>query len=79
MANGFTSEQVMQMILDGQQGIQCQLALLVEKVDAVTYHGCAHRPDDIRRIEELEGWRTKGIIGVITLAIGILVALFRRM
>jgi hypothetical protein len=76
--NGFTPEQVMQMILDGQQGIQRQLALLVEKVDAVTNKGCAHRPDDLRRLEELESWRTRGIIGIIGLFIMGIAALLRR-
>jgi hypothetical protein len=67
------------MLLDGQRGVQAQLALLIEKVDTVTNKGCAHRPDDLRRIEELEGWRTKGIIGILSLAVGTLVALIRKM
>lgn len=74
----FTDEQVVQLILNGQQGIQAQLALLVEKVDKVMCDGCAHRPDDNRRIEALEAWRDRGIIGVIGLAIGLLVALLKK-
>jgi hypothetical protein len=74
MPTGFSNEQMMHLILEGQQGIQKQLALLVEKVDNVTLKGCAHRQDDLRRIEELEGWRTKGIIGIIGLAISTAIA-----
>jgi hypothetical protein len=76
MPNGFSDKEMIQMILTGQQGLQAQLALLVEKVDNVTYKGCAHRSDDIRRIEELEGWRTKGIIGIIGLFLAMIVSFF---
>jgi len=70
MSNGFSNEEMIKMILDGQEKIQLQIDGLVAKVDKIMVKGCAHREDDLRRIEELEGWRTKGIIGVITLAIG---------
>jgi hypothetical protein len=70
MSNGFSNEEMIKMILDGQGKIQLQIDGLVAKVDKIMVKGCAHREDDLRRIEELEGWRTKGIIGVITLAIG---------
>jgi len=47
-------------------------------IASLTAYGCAQRPNDIRRIEELEGWRTKGIIGVIStfvLSIGALIGM----
>jgi hypothetical protein len=78
MANGFSNEQMIQMVLEGQGKIQEQLVAITEKVDCVMYKGCAHRSDDIRRIEELEGWRTKGIIGIISLFVGLIVAFFKR-
>jgi hypothetical protein len=77
--NGFSDKEMIQMVLAGQQGLQSQIALLVEKVEAVQNRGCSHRADDLRRIEELEGWRTKGIIGILSLAVGTLVALIRKM
>jgi len=45
---------------------------------SLTAYGCAQRPNDVRRIEELEGWRTKGIIGVIAtfaMSIGALIGM----
>ena len=75
---GFSNEQMIEMILAGQGKIQEQLVALAEKVDCVRNKGCAHRTDDLRRIEELESWRTRGIVGIIGLFIGILFALFRR-
>ena len=65
MANGFSDKEMIQMILDGQGKIQEQIDGLVQKVDQVISQGCAHRPDDMRRVQELEAWRTRGIIGVI--------------
>ena len=76
MPNGFSDKEMIQMILQGQQGLQAQIALLVEKVDKVAIKGCARRDDDIRRIEELEGWRTKGIIGIISLFLAMIVSFF---
>jgi hypothetical protein len=63
--NGFSDKEMIQMVLAGQQGLQSQIALLVEKVESVQNKGCAHREDDLRRIGELEGWRTKGIVGTV--------------
>jgi hypothetical protein len=78
MSNGYSDKEMIELVLKGQEGIQKQLALLVDKVDAVMYRGCAHREDDLRRITELEGWRTRGIVGVIGLFIMGIVALLRR-
>ena len=76
MSNGLTTAQAVQLILDGQQGLQKQISLLVEKVDGVVNKGCAHREDDIRRIKELEDWRTRGIVGIIILAASVLANFF---
>jgi len=73
--NGFSDKEMIQMVLAGQQGLQSQIALLVEKVEAVQNRGCAHRGDDLRRIQELEGWRTKGIVGFISSLLAALGAL----
>ncbi|MCK9361706.1 hypothetical protein M0Q28_05815 [Patescibacteria group bacterium] len=79
MANGYTDKEMIDKLYAGQEGIQRQLAALMEKVDRIMVAGCAHRTDDLRRIEELEGWRTKGIVGTIGLFIMAIAALFRRM
>jgi hypothetical protein len=65
MGNGFSDKEMIEMLLKGQQGIQEQLALLGEKVDSVMYRGCAHREGDLLRIANLEGWKNRGIGGVI--------------
>jgi hypothetical protein len=70
MTNGWTDKEMIEKVLQGQQGLQAQIALLVDKVDAVATRGCAHRADDLRRIKELEDWRTKGIVGIIILFVG---------
>lgn len=77
--SGFSDKEMIDKLYAGQEGIQRQLAALMEKVDNIMMTGCAHRPDDLRRITELEGWRTKGIVGIITLAIGTVAALIRKM
>jgi hypothetical protein len=74
--NGFSNEEMIKMILDGQGKIQVQIDGLILKVDSVISKGCAHRDDDLRRITELEGWRTRGIIGVISLFLGMIVSFF---
>lgn len=79
MSNGYTEKEMIDKLFVGQEGIQRQLAALLEKVDKIMVSGCAHRPDDLRRIEELEGWRTKGIIGLIGLFFMSVVALIRKM
>jgi len=73
MANGFSVEQMLERI-------EGHLYRLEEKIDSasrdiahVNSQGCAHRADDLRRIDELESWRTRGIVGVIGLAIGLVV------
>jgi len=73
MSNGFSDKEMITMILEGQGKIQEQINGLVNKVDRVIQHGCAHREGDLDRIKELESWRTRGIVGVIGLAIGLVV------
>jgi len=65
MSNGYSDRDMIDLVLKGQQGIQEQLALLGEKIDAVRYKGCAHRESDLLRISNLEGWKNKGIGGII--------------
>ena len=66
------------------QQLDARFAKLSDKIDdcnrsiaGLTAYGCAQRPNDVKRIEELEGWRTKGIIGIIGLAIGTIIAFIR--
>lgn len=46
------------------------------EIQSVNVNGCAHRKDDVQRIENLESWKTRGIIGVITLFVGLVVEFF---
>lgn len=46
---------------------------IYDKIDATNHalndiraYGCAQRPNDLERIDDLERWRTRGIIGVIS-------------
>ena len=66
MSNGFSDKEMIHLVLKGQQGLQAQVALLGEKIDEVKYKGCAHRDGDLLRVEALEGWRNKGIVGIIS-------------
>ena len=75
MTNGFSNERMIELILEGQGKIQEDIRSLSSKVDSVMNNGCAHRPDDVRRIKDLESWRTRGIIGVIVTLITSLGAL----
>ena len=73
MPNGFSTEQMIKFILDGQNEIREDIKVLTRKVDCVMNNGCAHRPDDLRRIDDLETWRTRGIIGIVVLSVGMVV------
>ena len=51
--------------------IEGHILRVEKKVDDVMNQGCAHRPDDLRRIDNLEQWRDRGIVGTLTLAAAI--------
>ena len=74
MANGFTDKEMIERILEGQQGLQNQISLLSEKVDKIMFKGCAHRDGDLLRIANLEKWRDRSIASIISLAITTLLA-----
>jgi len=76
MANGFTAEQMVELILEGQRELKEEIKALGIKVDSVALFGCAHREDDLQRIKNLEQWKNKGIIGIIALAIGFIIEQF---
>lgn len=56
--------------------IKGAISKLDDKVDKINTHGCAHRKSDLQRIERLEGWRDKGIIGIIAVMVGLLLQYF---
>ena len=84
MGNGFTVEQMLSRIETHLYRLEEKMDLASKDIAHVNSQGCAHRQDDLmraaahrtddlRRIDELESWRTRGIVGVIGLAIGLVV------
>jgi hypothetical protein len=65
MSNGFSDKEMIELVLKGQGQLQTQLAGLADQINAIMQKGCAHREGDLLRIQELEGWRNKGIGGII--------------
>ena len=47
-----------------------------DKVDKINFHGCAHRTNDVSRIEKLEKWRDKGVAAVFILLVSGLAQFF---
>ena len=78
MSNGFTNEDMLKMVLERVDKIVEKQDSLLTQISSLNANGCAHRGDDLKRIQDLEGWRTKGIVGVITLAVGLLIDLVRK-
>jgi len=78
MGNGFTTEQMLEMVLARVDKIDEKQDYLLSQISSLDANGCAHRGDDLKRIQDLEGWRTKGIVGVITLSVGLLIDLVRK-
>jgi len=78
MANGFTNEQMLEMILDRLDRVDDKQNSMLAEISSLNSNGCAHRHDDLERIRELESWRTRGIIGVITLFVGMIVEFIRK-
>ena len=78
MANGYSIEHMIELILDNQKEFRVIVREMDEKLDNITAHGCAHRADDLRRVKNLEDWKNRGILGVITtlvISIGSLLAM----
>ena len=73
MGNGFSVEQMLERIEGHLYRLEEKIDVANKEIAHVNSQGCAHRPDDLRRIDELESWRTRGIVGVIVLAIGLVV------
>ena len=78
MSNGFTNEDMLKMVLERVDRIVEKQDSLLTQISSLNANGCAHRGDDLKRIQDLEGWRTKGIVGVITLSVGLLIDLVRK-
>ena len=73
MGNGYSVEQMLDRILEDIGKVHDKIDKIKAEVSGINANGCAHRADDLRRIDELESWRTRGIVGVIGLAIGLVV------
>lgn len=73
MSNGFSIEQMMDLIMNRLDGLDEKQDKLLAEITAINAHGCAHRPDDLRRLDDLEAWRNRGIVGIIVLAVGLAV------
>jgi len=73
MGNGFSVEQMLERIEGHLYRLEEKIDSASKDISIVNSQGCAHRADDLRRLAELEAWRTRGIVGVIGLAIGLVV------
>jgi len=66
MPNGFTTEQVVEMIYEEVKGIHKKIDVIQSEVASVNAHGCAQRSNDIERLASLEKWKDRGVLGVIS-------------
>lgn len=77
MANNESVDKVLDRIeahlLRLEEKVDKKFDVLHGRVTDIQVDGCSKRPDDLRRLTELENWRTKGIVGIIGLAFAILV------
>lgn len=78
MGNGFSTEQMLEMVLARLDKVDEKQDSMLTQISSLNANGCAHRAEDLRRIAELESWRTRGIVGIITLTVGLIVDLIRK-
>lgn len=64
MSNGFSVEQMLERL-------ERKIEQIDGKIDSITANGCAHRKDDLKRIEKLEDrtWADRGIAGAVGAAV----------
>ena len=65
MGNGYSIEQMIEMIFEGQAEMRESIKSLTTKVDGMAMFGCAQREGDLLRIKNLETWRDRGIASII--------------
>ena len=68
MANGYTQEQMLDRI-------EQHILRVESKVDMTNIHGCALKPEHDRRLAALEGWKNRGIVGMVSSLLAALGAL----
>lgn len=78
MSNGFSAEQMLELVYGEIKELRREVTALASELAQLNASGCARSQDYIGRIESLERWRTRGIIGVISLLIGVVASFFRR-
>ncbi len=66
MSNGYSLETMLDRIEERLLRIEDKIDSACTDIASINAKGCAHRPDDLRRLSELESWKNKGIVGVIT-------------
>ena len=47
------------------KGVYDKIDVTNDSINEIKAYGCAKRPDDLKRVENLEGWRDRGIVGII--------------
>ena len=57
MANGFTTERMVELIYEEVKGIQVKIDAIQASVAEVNSRGCAQRPNDLSRLSSLENSR----------------------
>ena len=81
MANGFSVEDMLERIEAHVLRVETKIDFASKDIAAINAQGCAHRPDDLRRLSDLESWKNKGIVGVITtliMSLGALIGMLSR-
>lgn len=65
MGNGYTTEQVVDMIFKEVKNMHLKIDNIQTQVYSVVANGCAKREGDTVRIENMEKWVNRGIAGII--------------
>ena len=76
MANGESYERILDRIEEAILRVEEKIDSVNRKVESINNVGCAQRPNDIRRIDNLEKWRDKGVAGIVVLAVGVILNFF---
>lgn len=80
MSNGEPTDKVLDRIeahlLRLEEKVDKKLDAVHSRITEIKVDGCSKRPEDLRRVEGLESWRDKGIIGIVGAFVTALFALF---
>ena len=77
MANGYSVEDMLERIERQLESVEKKIDTMNRELSSINANGCAHRPDDIARMDRLESWRDRTVAGIISLAIAVIINFFR--